>query len=125
MKHNEQFDIDGNELCVELKLLRQILSKEKMRAIDILKFLKGVDYFSNIVIAYRILFTISMTVASAERSFSKLKLLKSYLRSTMFQERLNGLALIAIENKVLETVKYEELVDEFASKSVRRVVLFK
>ena len=43
----------------------------------------------------------------------------------MLQERLNGLALIAIENKVLETVKYEELVDEFASKSVRRMVLFK
>ncbi|KAM6563376.1 hypothetical protein CsatB_023374 [Cannabis sativa] len=125
LKHNEQSDIDGNELCVELKLLRQILPREIMRAIDILKFLKGVDCFPNTIIAYRILLTIPVTVASAERSFSKLKLLKSYLRSTMLQERLNGLASIAIENEVLETIKYEELVDEFASKSVRRMALFK
>jgi hypothetical protein len=31
-----------------------------------------------------------VTVASAERNFSKLKLLKKYLRSTMSQDRLNG-----------------------------------
>ncbi|KAM6572089.1 hypothetical protein CsatA_016169 [Cannabis sativa] len=125
LKHNEQYDIDGNELYVESKLLREILPREKMRAIDILKFLKGVDCFPNTIIAYRILLTIPVTVASAERSFSKLKLLKSYLRSTMLQERLNGLALIAIENDVLETVKYEEMVDQFASKSVRRMAFFK
>ncbi|XP_060959473.1 uncharacterized protein LOC133030664 [Cannabis sativa] len=125
LKHNEKYDIDGNELYVELKLLREILPREKMRAIDILKFLKGVDCFLNTIIAYRILLTNPVTVASAERSFSKLKLLKSYLRSTMLQERLNGLALIAIENDVLETVKYEKMVDKFASKSVRRMTFFK
>ncbi|CAL5191257.1 unnamed protein product [Lathyrus oleraceus] len=42
----------------------------------------------------------------------------------MSQERLNGLALIAIENDILETIKYEDLVDDFASKSVRRKALF-
>ncbi|CAL5204513.1 unnamed protein product [Lathyrus oleraceus] len=42
----------------------------------------------------------------------------------MLQERLNGLALIAIENDILETIKYEDLVDDFASKSVRRKALF-
>jgi len=34
---------------------------------------------------------ILVSVASAERSFSKLKLIKSYLRSTMSQQRLNEL----------------------------------
>ncbi|XP_058744291.1 uncharacterized protein LOC131616850 [Vicia villosa] len=125
LKHNGQSDIDGKELCVELRLLRDKLPEEKKGPIDILQFLKGMDCFPNTIIAYRILLTIPVTVASAERSFSKLKLLKSYLRSTMLQERLNGLSLIAIENDLLETIQYEDLVDEFASKSVRRMTLFK
>ena len=101
-----------------------MLPEEIIRPTDILLFLKGLDCFPNTVIEYRILLTIPVTVASAERSFSKLKLLKTYLRSTMSQERLNGLALIAIENDILETIKYEDLIDDFASKSVRRKTLF-
>jgi len=38
--------------------------------------------------------TILIWVVSAQRSFSKLKLIKSYLRSTMSQQRLNGLCLL-------------------------------
>ena len=56
-----------------LKLLREILLGEKIEPIDILGFLKGLDCFPNTVIAYRILLTIIVTVASAERSFSKLR----------------------------------------------------
>jgi hypothetical protein len=81
-------------------------------------------YFPNALIAYRILLTISVTVASTERSFSKLKLLKSYLCSTMTQERLNGLATIAIENDVLEKIKYEDIIEEFIYKNSRRMMLF-
>ncbi|XP_050876335.1 uncharacterized protein LOC127080045 [Lathyrus oleraceus] len=97
LKHNEQSDIDGNEFFAELKLLREMLPEETIRPTDVLLFLKGLDCFPNTIIAYRILLTIPVTVASAERSFSKLKLLKTYLRSTMSHERLNGLTLIAVE----------------------------
>ena len=40
-------------------------------------------------------------IASAERNFPKLKLIKSYLRFTMSQERLNVLAILLIEKKKL------------------------
>ena len=56
-----------------------------------------------------------MTIAYAERSFSKLKLLKSYTRSTMKQERLNGLATISLENDILEKIKYEDIIEDFIS----------
>ena len=61
--------------------------------------------FPNVWIAYRILLTIPVTVTSAERSFSKLKLIKSYIRSTMSQERLNGLAILSIEKHMLEQIE--------------------
>ncbi|KAF5814012.1 putative HAT dimerization domain-containing protein [Helianthus annuus] len=72
----------------------------------------------------KLLLTIPVTVASAERSFSKLKLLKTYLRSTMSQERLNGLATISIESEILDTMDYKELIESFASKNARRTALF-
>ncbi|CAM8882773.1 unnamed protein product [Rhodiola kirilowii] len=65
---------------------------------------------------------VPVTVASAERSLSKLKILKSYLRSTMSQERLNVLALISIEHEFLEKLDYDRLIDDFASKSARRSI---
>lgn len=95
-----------------------------MGPLDILKFLKKRPFYPNAIIAYRILLTIPVTVASAERSISKLKLLKSYMRSTMTQERLNGLAMISIESDVFEDTDYEGVIEDFISRNTRRMLLF-
>ena len=76
--------------------------------------------YPNVSIAYRILLIIPLTVASVERNFSKLKMLKSYLRSTMSQERLNGLASLCIEKDMLEQIDYENIFDKFVSQITRR-----
>jgi hypothetical protein len=49
--------------------------------------------------------TILITVAYAKRSFSKLKLIKSYLRLTKSQEILNGLTKLSIENEMLKKLE--------------------
>jgi hypothetical protein len=49
-----------------------------------------------------------------------LKLLKNYLRSTMSQQRLNGLATLCIEKKLLDDVDIDPIITEFASRNVRR-----
>ncbi|GKA33018.1 zinc finger MYM-type protein 1-like protein [Tanacetum coccineum] len=121
LKNGERSDIDANELFMELRLLDNFLPSENMGPVDVLTFLKQRDCFPNALIAYRVLLTIPVTVASAERSFSKLKLLKSYLRSSMSQERLNGLAMIAIE---ISNVDYKEMVKNFASRNARRIARF-
>ena len=103
LKHGVRSDIDDNELFMELKLLRGSLPTNTQNAAEILDFLKKVDTcYPNTWTAYRIMMTIPVSVASAERSFSKLKLIKSYLRSCMSQERLNGLAIISIEGRWLK-----------------------
>ncbi|KAI4966155.1 hypothetical protein ZWY2020_042188 [Hordeum vulgare] len=91
-----------------------------MSAMEIFGHVREVDCYPSISIAYRILFTVHVTVASAERSFSKLKLLKNYLRSTMTQERLNGLATLCIEKKLLDYIDIDPIISDFASRNVRR-----
>ncbi|CAK6951761.1 hypothetical protein NFI96_003229 [Scomber scombrus] len=72
------------------------------------------DLYSNLSIALRLLLTLPVSVASGERSFSALKLIKTYLRSTMCQERLTGLALISIERDVRRSLDMEDIVAAFA-----------
>ncbi|PWA89617.1 hypothetical protein CTI12_AA109950 [Artemisia annua] len=98
LTNDKDCDVDGNDLFMELQILQDMLPNGAYEgeipwtSIQIMEFTKKTDMFPNVLLAYKILLTIPITVASAERSFSKLEILKSYLRSTMSQERLNGLA---------------------------------
>ncbi|XP_021726482.1 zinc finger MYM-type protein 1-like [Chenopodium quinoa] len=118
--HNNLSDVDADDLFSELKVLQMTLPNMLMLAHEILEFFKDVDCFPNASIAYRILLTMPVTVASTERSFSKLKLLKTYLRSSMSQERLNGLATLCIERTMLEHIDVETIINDFASRNARR-----
>jgi len=65
--------------------------------IELLYCIKGsLNIFPNIVIVLRVFLTMPVSVAEAERSFSVMKRIKNYLRSTMCQERLNELATLNI-----------------------------
>ena len=98
------------------------LPNSLMSALEILEFVMATDCFPNVSVAYRILLTVPMTVASAERSFSKLKLLKNYLRSTMSQERLNDLAMCTIERAIFDTIDLNTVLDDFASRNPPRSI---
>lgn len=61
-----------------------------------------------------------MTVASGERGFSKLSLIKNHLRSTFGQEKLNHLAMLSIEHELASKMCFLEVIDEFISSKNRR-----
>ena len=84
------------------------------KPIDILNCIKRINSFPNAYITYRIMLTILVLVVSAERSFSKLKIIKIYLRSTMSQESLNGLVILSIEKEILNEINYHNLINNFA-----------
>lgn len=65
--------------------------------------------------------TLPVTVATAERSFSKLKLIKSYLRSTMCQMRLSDLAVLSIEHEETRQIDINEVVNKFLLLKKRRL----
>jgi hypothetical protein len=74
--------------------------------------------FPTVVKCYQIAMTIGVSSASAERSFSSLKKVKNYLRSTMTQERLTNLAILYIERELSSKLfdELDELVIKFAEK---------
>lgn len=62
------------------------------------------DTFQEIVKLIRILITTPMTTAEAERCFSALKRIKTFLRNTMGQERLNALAMLSIVKELVTSM---------------------
>ena len=83
--------------------------------------LKVVDppSFPNVFAILKIVATIPVTSCSCERSISCLRHLKNYLRGTMGQERLNGLALIHAHREI--ALDLDEIIDLFASKHPKRM----
>ncbi|XP_065654830.1 uncharacterized protein LOC136081443 [Hydra vulgaris] len=70
-------DVISNQLFDEIKAISSMVPV-KLLPKTLIKFILENRYeqsFPNLVIALRILLTLSLTVASAERSFSKLKLI--------------------------------------------------
>ena len=78
------------------------------------------EMLTNITAILRIFLTLCISVATRERSFSKLKLAKTYLRSQMSQLRLSSLAMLFIEREVSNRLKYDEIIKDFDVKKARK-----
>ena len=64
------------------------------------------------------------TNASSERSFSTMKRLKTYLRSTMGQTRLNHLMILNIYKEILDCMDLTAVANEFVQGSEHRLHIF-
>ena len=78
-------------------------------------------WFSQIVL------TVPIASASAGRSFSTMKRVKTYLRSTMADQRLNDLCLLAIEREMSRDLLNDpsSVITKFAMLAERKLPLIK
>jgi len=60
------------------------------------------------------------TVATREPSFSKLKLIKHFLRSIMSQEHLSDLAVLPIENHRAKQLVTSGIIDAFVQEKAQK-----
>lgn len=118
-------DIDGISLCDELMSIQFFLKSEKdsspLAVLNFIKKRKLEDLYPNVYVSLRILLTLPVVVASGERSFSKLKLIKYYLRATMGENQLNHLAKLSIENKLADEIDFDKIIKIFADAKARKV----
>jgi len=73
--------------------------------------------FPNIKKLLKIFVTLPITTSSCERSFSTLRRLKTYLRNTSSEDRLNGLALLNIHRDI--EISCDAVLNELAKTSRR------
>lgn len=81
--------------------------------------LKNIDsIFPNLVILLRMFACKAVTNCTGEKSFSVLK--KDYRRSTLTNIKLNALAIMCIENNLLNGIDFSEIVNVFANAKARK-----
>uniref|UniRef100_A0A452GIL1 DUF4371 domain-containing protein n=1 Tax=Gopherus agassizii TaxID=38772 RepID=A0A452GIL1_9SAUR len=118
-------DIDANELIMELNRFIYVIEKERglVTANNFLMYIYKnslQEIYSTLCICIRILLTAPVTVTGAERSFSRMKLIKNIMRSTTTDDRLSALAVISIENKIARSLDYDALINQFAENKAQK-----
>ncbi|KAL4121241.1 hypothetical protein QTP88_013793 [Uroleucon formosanum] len=125
-----QVDVEQEKLILEYKsfcsIYNQLIAEIKNKKVfdnNMLKFMIENDMISsypNLSTLYKIYYTLSISSATAERSFSRLKLIKTYLRSTIAEDSLSNLVVLSIERNVAEDMDYNNVIETFAKMKKRR-----
>ena len=74
------------------------------------------EILSEISTVLRLILVLPATDAQSERVFSSLKRIKTYLRNSMSQARLNHLMLMNIHKEETDQISLAEVANKFAAK---------
>ena len=93
---------------------------ESLKEDDLCQLLTHTDtMFPNIHSIFSVLLTMPVSAATAERSFSCLRRLKTYLHSATKATRLSGLALMNIHHDI--PINSDDVLSDFDSCGIRRL----
>ncbi|KAJ4441444.1 hypothetical protein ANN_11299, partial [Periplaneta americana] len=120
------------ELSKEIKEARYVAimadettdTAAKLQMVLVLRYVKdGVPVERETIKLLEILITTPMSTAEAERCFSTLKRVKTFLRSVMCQDRLNALAMPSIECDYIASIPNfnDRVIENFAHQKERRM----
>ena len=98
------------------------LKKELVSVHDIVSIVKDMsagerDLLDQVVKLLRLLLVMPATNAVSERSFSAMRCIKTYLRSTMSQQRLNSAMVLHIHKDLTYNLDFKNVSKEFISQS--------
>lgn len=123
-RDSELTELDENEEPAEqLPLHDQKTQHSFTEPLSILYQLSGYEHLLRL---YWTLVTLPVTSCSAERSLSRLKIIKNRLRSTMSDEWMSDLMVLAAEQDIVSCISCDAIIDCFASLSdhLKRQLLF-
>lgn len=126
----EQYpEFDGNALHIQLAMLKQMIGTTEVtlqvvvsKLVDLDPVVRGL--FPQVEQLVRLLLTIPCSSAEAERSFSGLRRLKTYLRNSMGHARLNHLAILHVHQAMTDGIDLVAVARDFISKCDSRLTTF-
>lgn len=129
---NEKFagDFNKDSLPSELEMLPVLFKGEDtINFNDIVRVVKSLSLgrrrmIENVVIIIRLVLTMGATSATPERSFSSMRRLKTWLRSTMKQKRFNSLAIMSEHKETLDSLSLIDIANEFVRVQPERLNIF-
>ena len=114
-------DLSRNELETQLPLLNPLckdVCKDNFSVHDAMRNLSTLSpsertAFSGVWILLKLLLVLPATNATSERSFSAMRRVKTYLRTTMTQESLNNLMVIHVHKEAVDKLDLTKVAQEF------------
>ena len=124
-------DIDAARLKIQLQMLSSSPSIIDATIVNIDEMIQklmshgdGMHIFTEVSNLIRLCLTIPVSSATAERSFSALRRLKTFTRSTMKASRLTHLALLHVHQDRTDKMDLNDLCQTFVSSNERRESVF-
>ena len=114
----------------QLEILRNNIDTATVISIaDVMKHLQQMSpaqktLLSEVILVMKLILVMPATNATSERSFSVMRCLKSYLRSTMAQDRINHLMALHVHKDLTDNLVLTDVANEFISKCERRLQVF-
>lgn len=116
---------DLKSLKAEMLVGKNSLSRcYPQNEIDYEKIKNCIDHktYPNLYPLLNVAYTLPISSVTCERSFSVMRRIKTWLRTSMDQSRFSNLAILCIEKDVTNTINSEEIIDQF-SKIERKIAL--
>lgn len=120
-------ELNRDNLKVQLAMFR---TKNTLKSrTEVANIMRGMaievrGLFDQVETLVRLLLVIPVSSAEAERSFSALRRLQTWLRSTMAQLRLNSIAVCHVHQDKLDKVDVKQICQQFISVNDRRRYVF-
>ena len=125
-------DFNREQLKMQLAIMANSLPQDDSSGHDfhfILNYLRGLSgpqktLMSEVCTLVSMILVMPASNAVSERSFSALRRVKTYLRSTMTQTRLNSIMTLHVHKEITDQLSLVEIGDEFVRGSEHRQTLF-
>lgn len=128
-------DFSPSLLKIQLEVLHTYFSEKKgdassqLSVSEVIKCIQALPesqqtLISEVITLIKLIVVMPATNSTSERSFSALRRIKTYLRSTMSQARLNNLMILHVHRQRTDCLDINVIANDFVCRNKSRLAVF-